>query len=136
MFRSGLVWRGVFTSAVLIRSLTLTAAQTTNAYGSNLQPYRIDLPTSLRLAGAQSLDIQIARERLKEAEANHTSAIEKFFPWIGPGISYHRRDGLAQAIPSGVISNANFDSYSPGGTLVAQIDIGDAIYSSLAAKQL
>ena len=32
--------------------------------------YAIDLPTVLRLADAQNLDIQIARERLNEAQAN------------------------------------------------------------------
>jgi len=106
-------------------------AQTTN--GSS---YPIDLPTTLRLAGAQNLDIQIARERLKEAEAERTSALERFFPWVAPGVSYHRRDGVAQGVPSGIISDAHFQSYYPGATLSAQVDLGDAIYKSLAAKQL
>ena len=34
---------------------------------NNLLP--IDLPTTLRLAGAQNLDVQLAREKLAEAEA-------------------------------------------------------------------
>jgi outer membrane protein TolC len=101
---------------------------------SNALP--IDLPTALRLAGAQNLDVQIARDRLKEAQANRDSALEKFFPWIAPGISYHRRDGVAQAVPSGVISDAHFQSYSPGATVSAQMDLGDALYTTLAAKQL
>src|SRR5262249_55537556 len=96
----------------------------------------IDLPATLRLAGARNLDIQIARERLVEAEANHHSAVEQFFPWIATGIGYHRRDGVAQAVPSGVISDAHFQSYTPGVTLTAQLVLGDAIYNSLAAKQL
>jgi outer membrane protein TolC len=106
-------------------------AETTNASG-----YPIDLPATLRLAGAQNLQIQIAREQLKEAEANRSSALEKFFPWIAPGVSYHRRDGVAQAVPAGTISDAHFQSYSPGVALAAQMDIGDAIYTSLVAKQL
>ncbi|HZL43296.1 MAG TPA: TolC family protein, partial [Verrucomicrobiae bacterium] len=96
----------------------------------------IDLPTALRLAGAQNLDIQIARERLNEARANHDSALEQFFPWISPGITYHRRDGLAQAVPAGTVSRADFDSYAPGGTIGAQMEIGDAIYKSLASKRV
>jgi outer membrane protein TolC len=99
-------------------------------------PYPIDLPTTLRLAGAQNLDVQIARERLQEARANRDSAVEQFFPWIAPGVGYHRRDGVAQAVPSGVISDAHFQSYSPGATLTAQAAFGDAIYNTLAAKQL
>ncbi|MGH7968646.1 MAG: hypothetical protein ACREIC_07970, partial [Limisphaerales bacterium] len=105
------------------------ALQTTNNSGSPL-----DLPTTLRLAGARNLDIQIARAGLKEAEANRQSAIEQFFPWISPGIGYHRRDGVAQAVPSGVISDAHFQSYSPGASLNAQLVLGDAIYNSLASK--
>ena len=42
-------------------------------------------------------DIQIARERLNEAQANRQSAWEQFFPWIAAGVGYHRRDGVAQA---------------------------------------
>jgi outer membrane protein TolC len=98
--------------------------------------HQIDLPTALRLAGAQNLEIQIARERLKESEAERSSAVERFFPWVAPGIAYHRRDGVAQAVPAGTISDAHFQSYAPGVGLVAQLDLGDAIYRSLAAKQL
>jgi outer membrane protein TolC len=121
----------------LFLSVGSVGAQTTGREeGKGDQTYPIDLPSALKLAGAQNLDIKISRERLKEAEANRTSALEKFFPWLAPGVYYHRRDGLAQAVPSGVISSANFDSYAPGGTVAAQIDVGDAIYTSLASKQL
>ena len=96
----------------------------------------IDLPTALRLAGARNLDIQIAQENLNEAQANHQSAVEQFFPWIAPGIVYHRRDGVAQASPSGIISDANYQSYAPGATAAAQVNFGSAIYATLAARQL
>ncbi len=110
-------------------------ANSVSATGTNLI-YPIDLPTTLRLAGAQNLDIQIAREHLNEALANRQSALERFFPWVAPGVTDHRRDGVAQAVPSGVISDAHFQSYSPGAALAAQMALGDAIYNSLAAKQL
>jgi outer membrane protein TolC len=106
------------------------------AENADSSAYPIDLPAALRLAGAQNLEIRIARERLREAQANRASALEKFFPWIAPGISYHRRDGVAQAVPAGTISDAHFQSYSPGASLAAQVDLGDAIYNSLVAKQL
>lgn len=110
-------------------------ANSVSGNGTNLV-YPIDLPTTLHLAGAQNLDIQIAREHLNEAQANRQSALEQFFPWIAPGVAYHRRDGVAQAVPSGVISDAHFQSYSPGAAITAQMVLGDAIYNSLAAKQL
>jgi outer membrane protein TolC len=116
---------------LLALHLPSVIAQTTNG-----TIYPIDLPATLRLAGAQNLDIQIARERLSEAEAERTSALERFFPWLAPGVSYHRRDGVAQAVPAGTISDAHFQSYSPGATVAAQLDLGDALYNSLAAKQL
>lgn len=100
------------------------------------QVHPVDLPTVLHLAGAQNLEIQMARERLREAEAQRSSALELFFPWIAPGVGFHRRDGVAQAVPAGTISDAHFQSYSPGVTLAAQVNIGDAWYQSLAAKQL
>jgi outer membrane protein TolC len=99
-------------------------------------PYPIDLPTALRLADAQNLDVQIARERIKVAEAHRTSAMEQFLPWLAPGVAFRRRDGVAQASPSGIIGKAAFQSYQPGLSATAQIALGDAIYNSLAARQL
>jgi outer membrane protein TolC len=110
-------------------------ANSVSGNGTNMV-YPIDLPTTLRLAGAQSLDIQIARGHLNEAQANRQSALEQFFPWVAAGVAYHRRDGVAQASPSGIISDAHYQSYSPGAALTAQMVLGDAIYNSLAAKQL
>ncbi|MDE3068970.1 MAG: TolC family protein [Verrucomicrobiota bacterium] len=115
----------------LAAEIVFASAQQTN---SDTLP--IDLPTALRLAGAQNLDVQIARDRLKEAQADRASALEKFFPWLAPGVSYHRRDGVAQAVPAGTISDAHFQSYSPGATVAAQMDLGDAIYTTLASKQV
>ncbi|HEV2438278.1 MAG TPA: TolC family protein, partial [Verrucomicrobiae bacterium] len=117
--------------------LTLAAEiSIVSAQPANTNALPIDLPTALRLAGAQNLDVQIARDQLNEARANRASALEKFFPWLAPGVSYHRRDGVAQAVPAGTISDAHFQSYSPGATAGAQLDLGDAIYSALAARQL
>ena len=116
---------------MLAAEISIVSAQPVN---TNTLP--IDLPTALRLAGAQNLDVQIARDQLKEARANRASALEKFFPWLAPGVSYHRRDGVAQAVPAGTISDAHFQSYSPGATVGAQLDLGDAIYTTLAARQL
>ena len=94
----------------------------------------IDLPTALRLANAQNLDIQIARSRLEEARANRDSALEKFFPWLSAGAGYRRHDGRIQDV-AGTIFDADKQSYNVGGAFTAQLDLGDAIYQSLAAKQ-
>ena len=122
---------------MLCAALTLVAGtMIASAQPTSTNTLPIDLPTTLRLVGARNLDIQIARENLHEAQANRQSAVEQFFPWVAPGIGYHRRDGVAQASPSGIISDAHYQSYAPGATAVAQMDLGNAIYVTLAARQL
>src|SRR5712691_8904663 len=95
----------------------------------------IDLPSTLRLAGARNIDIRLAREKLAEAYAEEESAIERFFPWVAPGVTYRRHDNLIQNT-EGVIEEVHKQSYAPGGTFIAQTELGDAIFKSLEAHQL
>ncbi len=119
----------IYAAGSLALTASLAPAQTANT------PQPIDLATALRLAGAQNLDVKIARERLREAKANHQSAVAQFFPWVSPGITYRQHDDKIQDV-SGNIVDVNKYSYAPGATLAAQVDLGDAIYKSLASKQL
>jgi outer membrane protein TolC len=121
--------------AFALRSIVVLACAA-GAARAQTATFPIDLPTALRLADAQNLDVQLARERVKEALANRSSAIEQFIPWLAPGVTWHRREGVAQASPSGIIGNADYVGYSPGIGLNAQSTLGDAIYNSLATKQL
>lgn len=98
------------------------------------ETFIIDLPTVLRLANAQNLDVQIAREKLKEAKAARDSAMLQFFPWLSPGFTYRGHDNFIQTV-NGQIIQAHKQSYAPGVTVGGQWEIGDAIYKSLAAKQ-
>jgi outer membrane protein TolC len=123
---------------VLLGQLPVTSpAQVSVSPGSfnTNRACHIDLPTALRLANAQNLDIQIARERLKEAKASHESAVELFFPWISPGAVYRRHENRIQDVVGNII-DADKQSYTVRGALTAQLDLGDAVYKSLAAKQL
>lgn len=95
----------------------------------------IDLPTALRLAGAQNLDVKIAQERLREAKANHQSAVSQFFPWVSPGITYRQHDDKIQNVEGNIIDVHKY-SYAPGATVGVQLDLGDAMFKALAAKQL
>lgn len=116
---------GVLAAAILSAS----AAET------NQPAYSIDLPTALRLAGAQNLDVALARERLAEARAQHESTQLQFFPWLSPGIIYRRHDNLIQDT-TGNILEVHKQSYAPGATIGGQLDLGEAIYRNLAARQL
>jgi outer membrane protein TolC len=113
------------------------AASFTAAAEPNRTPelLTIDLPSTLHLAGARNLDVQLAREKLAEAYATEESAIGRFFPWVAPGVTYRRHDNLIQNT-EGLIEEVHKQSYAPGATVAAQTDIGDAIFKSLEAHQL
>jgi outer membrane protein TolC len=113
---------------------TSPAAQAPSPAASASAPFNIDLPTALRLAHADNIDVQLARERINEARANHASAVEKFLPWVTVGASYRRHEGRTQAV-DGTLLDVDKQSASIGPTLTAQIDFGDAWFSTLAAKQ-
>ena len=95
----------------------------------------IDLPTALRLAGAQNLDVQLARERLREAHAQQDAALYNFFPWLTPGVAFKRHDGRLQDV-GGTVLDTTKQSYTLGTGVEARLDLGDAWFKSLAAKQL
>ena len=115
---------------LLLASVAVSVAATADA-----SLYEIDLPTVLRLAEARNLDIQIARQKLAEARALHESSVLQFLPSISPGISYRRHDNLIQDVAGNII-DVRKQSYSPGFNFTAQVDLGDALYRELAARQL
>ena len=94
----------------------------------------IDLPTVLRLARAGNLEVSLAREGLADARAAYQSTVLQFLPWLSPGISFRRHEHLIQDV-SGNIIEANKQAYSPGAALTAQVDLGESVYRSLAARQ-
>ena len=97
-------------------------------------PYPIDLATTLRLAGAKDVDIQIARQRLELAKANATSAATQFVPWLSAAVNYRRHGGLTQDVVGNIVE-ADKESYAVGGAVNLQVDVGDALYKTLAARQ-
>ncbi|MBI5801692.1 MAG: TolC family protein [Verrucomicrobia bacterium] len=117
---------GLLALAAFLCSAFLAAAQTN-------QP--IDLPTALKLAGAQNLDVQIARERLRESQAAHDAALYNFFPWVAPGVGYKRHDGRIQDV-TGNMFDTSKQQLAPGLNVEARLELGEAWFKALAAKQL
>ncbi len=95
----------------------------------------IDLPTALRLAGAQSLDVQLAEARWREAQASADSTVWALFPTISPGVGYRKHSGQLQDIV-GQVLDVNKESLSTGATLGVSLELGEAVYRRLAAKQV
>jgi len=102
---------------------------------TNAQVLAIDLPSTLRLVRARSLDVDLAQAKLAEARANQASAAALFLPVVVPGVGYRRHDDLLQDVAGHVIE-VHKDSYTAGPTLALQLDLGDALYQRLAARQL
>lgn len=128
--------------AWLLASVIVGVTVLSNVHAQNAVPaaggaetYPIDLPTALRLAHAENLDVQIAQQRLDEAKANRDAALLQFFPWISPGVGARRHEGRTQAV-DGTLLDVDKQSIAPGATVTAQLDLGDGIFKSLAAKQL
>ncbi len=97
-------------------------------------PAPIDLPTALRLAGAGTIGVQIAREQVAEAKAAGDAAQARFVPWVTPAIVVRRHDRNIQAV-NGPILDADKQSLAAGITLQAQLDLGEIHYQNLVAKQ-
>jgi outer membrane protein TolC len=119
-----------FPSLLSRAGLLLTA---TAAFAA--EPNTIDLPTTLKLAGANNLDVQIAREKVTEARAASDSARAKFFPWIAPSVVVRRHEENIQAV-NGPIIDADKQSLAAGIALNAEINLGETYYQNLVAKQL
>ena len=94
----------------------------------------IDLATALRLSGANNLDVELAKNTVRQAEAKHAETRNKFFPWFTVGAGYRRLDGNTQDTP-GNISDVSKQSYQGGVGVVGEVRIGEAIYQNLSAKQ-
>jgi outer membrane protein TolC len=122
--------------SLAIGATALTGAESTAGRpDSSASAGMIDLPTALRLAGANNLDVEIAREKVNEARAASDSARARFFPWIVPSIVVRRHGENIQAVEGAVI-DADKQSLAAGVALNAQIDLGETYYQNLVAKQL
>lgn len=115
-----------------LRLLSLFAA---SAFAAEPAAQPINLAATMRIAGADNLDIQIAQEKLAEAQANHRQALAQFFPYLAPGIAFRHHDGNIQNVEGDII-DANKESLSLGVNVIAQLQLGDSIYNSMIASRL
>jgi outer membrane protein TolC len=107
--------------------------------GSEMPPmYRellaIDLPTVLRVAGADNLDIRQARERYEAAKGRYESSVEAIFPVIAPGIAYQHLEGVNQNA-NGTLANANFNNLLPFVAIQWILNPGQVVYDIVASKR-
>ncbi len=114
--------------------------------------YPIDLPTALRLAGANNLQIALAAERVNEAAARAMAARALWIPSLNAGVVYNNHAGRLQETEGGILEvsrNSLFvggaavvgDSAANGGTggparMVVDLSLADALFEPLATRQL
>ena len=116
------------------RSLLALFCAACTASTAQAEPQTITLDAALRLAGAKSLAIELARERVREARGQLDQQRVLLLPWLAPGIGYRRHDGNLQDIV-GEVFDASKQSGTAALSLQAQLDIGDSLYRVLAARQ-
>ncbi|MBN9517343.1 TolC family protein [bacterium] len=107
-----------------------------NAYAA-LEPaaYPIDLPTALKLAGANNPTVGIARARAREAVARLDRAKLLWVPTLSAGPAFFYHEGIDQN------RRADFFSASRGNFTVGagpqwRFDLGDALYGPLVARRV
>lgn len=99
------------------------------------QTFPIDLPTALRLADAQNPQIQFARERIRAAEAELERAQVLWLPNLSAGSQWTRHDGQIQDT-RGIVFTVSRSALFVGGGAVARVDLAEAYFEPLAARQL
>ncbi len=113
--------------------------------------YPIDLMTALRLAGANHLQIALAAERTREANAQLEQARVLWVPSVNVGIGYNRHDGPIQDTSGNVIDVSRQSLYFGGGPAVGgsplsggasgparlfvDLSTADILFEPLAARQ-
>ncbi len=99
-----------------------------------LRAETIDLPTTLRLAGADALEVKLAEEKLAEARADEQQRTLAFLPVLTIGAGYKNHQGAIQDV-EGKVFDASKQSYTVGLGAGLELSLGEAIYQKLAAKQ-
>ena len=101
---------------------------------SRASPTFLNLPTTMRLAGARNDDIAIARTRHAEAIAESRSAWQRFWPSLSLAAASRGHQGRVQDI-GGALFDANKQQYTLGGALLVDWSPGEIYFAALAANQ-
>src|SRR5258708_1523886 len=112
----------------------------------------IDLPTALRLAGADHLQIALAAERVRQAEARLEGAKALWLPTLDAGVGYNEHDGRIQDTGGSVIDVRRSSLFVGGGPklggdalnggnngpsrLALGLPLTDALFAPFAERQM
>jgi outer membrane protein TolC len=94
----------------------------------------VDLPTVVRVARAQNLDIRQARARVEAAAGRHESSFGAIFPVISPQVVFERNEGVVRAV-NGPVIGADFSSLAPAALVQWAINPGRVYYDIVASRK-
>lgn len=126
--RAGVKW---VAAASVFAACVRVGAQSVPAADNELE---IDLPTAIRLADERNLDIAIFLARVEAATARLAQARLAAVPSVRVGTAEDRHEGTIQET-SGAIVDIDRASRFRGVTASVGIDIADAIFRPLVARQ-
>jgi len=112
-------------SILLVAVATFTAAAA---------PIHVDLPTVMKLAGANNDEIELARVKHTESIAESKLAWQRFWPSLNLGVGYKRHDGNIQDV-GGAIFDTSKQQYTVGPSILLDWAPGEIYYAALAAQQ-
>jgi len=114
-------------------------------------PFPVDLPTVLRLAGAQNWNIELAAERVREAQAVVDAAEATWMPSLIAGMGYNRHSGQIQTSSGDLINTRRSSLFLGGGAnsgmapltggsggplrMGVNLSLADVIFKPLVARQ-
>ncbi|MEO2016005.1 MAG: TolC family protein [Fuerstiella sp.] len=119
---------------------------------SEQEAFPVDLPTILRLAGGRNWAVQLASERINQAQAEVMAAEALWLPSLNVGIGATKHEGQIQATTGEILDVSRSSLFVGGGAKVANapltggaggparlfldLSIADALFQPLVARQM
>lgn len=97
-------------------------------------PLAIDLAMVLRLCGANSLDIELARSEAREAAFAADAAAGRMLPFVTPRLGYFNHQGQTQAT-SGAFLDVDKQNMTAGAGVAVVLSPGEAWFEAAAARR-
>ena len=94
----------------------------------------INLAAVVKVAQADNLDIQVARQRVEESSGRLASSVGAAFPVLAPTAIFNYNNGVARSTPGNIVT-ADFSSISPAAAIQWVVNPGRVIYNIVAAKK-